>query len=181
VLRHPHGYGCCALHEHAHLQCVLEATLLSPRETGGTFMGYWSACGNEVVITRLIAAGPRALHARTAFEPDQQWQLREIARHYSASGRREGYLGDWHSHPGATSGKLSGIDRSVLHRIIRTREARTPRPISVVYWGVPGHWQASAWVAALSGAAPWPARVSVVSAQMQLYETTGPEAHRGRC
>jgi integrative and conjugative element protein (TIGR02256 family) len=162
--------------QHAHSQCVREATRFYPRETGGTFMGYWSAGGQEVVITRLIGAGPRALHARTAFEPDQQWQLAEIARHYTASGRREGYLGDWHSHPGAGSGELSGTDRSVLRRIIRTPQARAPRPISVVLWGGAGSWQVSAWVATLTTRALLPARLSVLPAALQLYEAAPLEA-----
>lgn len=156
--------------QQAHAQCVREAALCYPRETGGTFMGYWSAGGDEVVITRLIAAGPRAFRARAAFEPDQQWQLAEIARHYCASGRREVYLGDWHSHPGAASGELSGTDRNVLSRIIRTPKARATRPISLVFWGGPGSWHVSAWVATLTTRILLPARLSVVSAALQLYE-----------
>lgn len=165
--------------QHEHDQCIREATLYYPRETGGTFMGYWSADGDEVVITGLIAAGPRARHARTAFEPDQKWQLSEIARHYSASGRREGYLGDWHSHPGAVSGDLSVTDRSVLRRIMRTPRARAPRPISVVFWGAPDGWHANAWVAELSPRRLFPARVSVVPAALQLYEVAAREGDRG--
>lgn len=162
--------------QHAHAQCVREAAFFYPRETGGTFMGYWSAGVQEVVITRVIGAGPRALHARMAFEPDQQWQLGEIARHYTASGRRESYLGDWHSHPGAGSGELSGTDRSVLRRIIRTPQARAPRPVSVVFWGGPGNWQVSPWVATLTTRAFLPACLSVLPAALQLYETTPREA-----
>lgn len=154
----------------AHAQCLREAALFYPRETGGTFMGYWSPTDQEVVITRLIPAGPRAFHSRTAFEPDQKWQLTEIARHYRASGRREGYLGDWHSHPGAGSGNLSRTDRSVLRRIIRTPEARTSRPISIVVWGGPRRWETSAWVATLSSRTLLGARLSVLPAAIQLYD-----------
>jgi integrative and conjugative element protein (TIGR02256 family) len=160
----------------AHAECVREATLFYPRETGGTFMGYWSASGDEVVITRLIAAGPRAFRARAAFEPDHQWQLGEIASHYCASGRREMYLGDWHSHPDAASGELSGTDRRVLRRIIRTPKARAARPISLVFWCGPGRWRVSAWIATLTTRKILPACLLVLPAELQLYEAALQEA-----
>lgn len=153
----------------AYEQCAREADRFYPRETGGTFMGYWASAGREVVITRVIAAGPGAKHALAAFEPDQQWQLREIAEHYSSSGRRDGYLGDWHSHPDAHSGELSGTDRSVLRRIIRTPKARAPHPISLVLWGTAANWRASTWIAALSGRALLPGRLLIVPASLRLY------------
>lgn len=154
----------------AYEQCAREADLFCPRETGGTFMGYWASSGQEVVITSVIAAGPCANHAHVEFEPDQQWQLQEIAAHYSASGRREGYLGDWHSHPNAGSGALSGTDRRVLRRIIRTPAARAPRPISLILWGPAGNWRASTWLAALSARALLPARLLVVPASLRTYD-----------
>lgn len=145
-----------------------EATRYFPRETGGTFMGYW-ASEHEVVITRLVEAGPLALRGRTTFEPDHQWQLAEIARHYSASGRREGYLGDWHSHPGAANGELSSTDRAVLSRIIRTPRARAARPISMVLFGNPVRWQPCAWVASLSSSILMRALLKCERAALQLY------------
>ena len=76
--------------------CNDEASEMFPLETGGTYMGWWSyAC--TAVITTEIGPGPNASHGRHHFQPDQEWQLEQIARHYVASGRRETYLGDWHS------------------------------------------------------------------------------------
>lgn len=145
-----------------------EATRYSPRETGGTFMGYWTS-EHEVVITRLVEAGPLALRERAAFEPDQQWQLAEIARHYRASGRREGYLGDWHSHPGTANGELSSIDRAVLSRIIRSPRARAARPISMVLFGGPVQWQPCTWVASMSSSLLMRSRLKCERATLHLY------------
>lgn len=155
----------------AHAHCVHQAALFYPRETGGTFMGYWTNGGTEVVVTRLIAPGPAAFHSMTAFQPDQTWQLGEIARHYRASGRRDVYLGDWHSHPGAVSGELSGVDRSVLRKIIRTPGARASSPISMVFWGGATAWQCSGWIARLIPRPLLPSRLSVKPVALQLYET----------
>lgn len=128
-------------------ECIEDASHFYDFETGGTLMGYWYE--RVAVVTALIGAGPNALHERHNFEPDQEWQLERIAEHYEASGRTESYLGDWHSHPNATSGRLSWTDRSVLRRIINTPEARAPRPVMIVLHGGEEDWQATAWVAAI--------------------------------
>ena len=149
--------------------CTADATRYFPRETGGTFMGYW-ANAHEAVVTRLVDAGPLAVRGRASFEADQKWQLAEIARHYTASGQRHGYLGDWHSHPGATEGDLSLKDRAVLARIIRTPGARAPKPISMVLHGSGSTWNASMWVAQARGTALLRIRMKCEHAQITLYE-----------
>jgi integrative and conjugative element protein (TIGR02256 family) len=75
-----------------------EAAARYPLETGGVFMGYW-ADDRTAVVTQAIGPGPNAYHHRHRFAPDQEWQTTEIAEYYRASGRRETYLGDWHTHP----------------------------------------------------------------------------------
>lgn len=131
-------------------------------------MGYW-ASEHEVVITQLVDAGPLALRERAAFEPDQQWQLEEISRRYSASGRREGYLGDWHSHPGAANGELSGTDRAVLSRIIRSPRARAPRPLCMVLFGSPDQWQPCTWMGSLSSRVLMRSHLTCERAALHLY------------
>lgn len=124
-----------------HLQsCIDEATRTFPFETGGTFMGWWSDTVT-VVITAMIGPGPDAVHGRHDFAPDQAWQLAQIADHYQASGRRETYLGDWHSHPNASSGRFSWKDHRVLRRIIQSSEARCAEPLMAVLWGDVKAWQ----------------------------------------
>lgn len=120
--------------------CIDEATRTFPLEAGGTFMGWWSDAAT-VVVTAMIGPGPDAVHGQHDFAPDQAWQLAQIADHYQASGRRETYLGDWHSHPKASSGMLSWTDRRVLRRIIHSSEARCAEPLMAVLWGAGEAWQ----------------------------------------
>ena len=132
--------------------CNDGASHMFPLETGGTYMGWWSdAC--TAVITTEIGPGPNASHGLHHFQPDQDWQLDQIAQHYTASGRRETYLGDWHSHPYASSGTLSWVDRRVLRRIINTSSARCRMPLMTVLWGNHNDWHTSTWRAQLSSRA----------------------------
>lgn len=127
------------------LACMAEASARFPLETGGTFMG-WHASRDETVVTAMIGPGPAASHARRAFQPDQKRQLQQIARRYQESGRRETYLGDWHTHPGAAAGALSRTDRRMLRRVIAAPRARCPRPVLLVFWGCPQAWRRTAWI-----------------------------------
>ncbi len=128
--------------------CQSEAADKFSLETGGTYMGLW-ADAHTAVVTAMVGPGPNAHHERHAFQPDQAWQLDEIGRHYAASGRRETYLGDWHSHPHASVGKLSWTDRRVLRQVITTPAARCPTPLMAVFWGGPSDWQLTVWKAHL--------------------------------
>lgn len=141
-----------------HAECVEEAKHWRPLETGGVLMGYWN--GDAAVITALIAAGPNAIRESHNFEPDQEWQLAEIARCFNASDGRETYLGDWHSHPGASTGQLSGTDRRVLRTIIEEPAAHTPRPIMVIFFGGAPAWEVCAWATA------WRTRLSWLGLQV---------------
>lgn len=124
--------------------CMDGASRFYSMETGGTFMGWW-VDHSTAVVTAVVGPGPDAHHSRHHFEPDQIWQLAQIAKHYEASDRRETYLGDWHSHPDAMSGSLSWTDRCVLRRIIGTRAARCSEPLMAVLWGAPDTWKTTMW------------------------------------
>lgn len=128
--------------------CIDEAEDKYPLETGGAFMGYW-ADRETAVIRTMIGPGPNADHRRRSFQPDETWQQREIANHYAVSGRRETYLGDWHTHPNASSGALSWVDRRALRRVIRTPSARCPIPLMLLFCGEPDNWSLTGWQARL--------------------------------
>jgi integrative and conjugative element protein (TIGR02256 family) len=119
-----------------------------PKETGGVFMGYWHD-RYTAVVTAAIGPGPSAVHDRYHFEPDYDYQFRQIAEHYERSGRRETYIGDWHSHPGASSGHLSRLDRRVLRHIINTPAARADRPLMAIFYGGEDAWDLAGWQAQL--------------------------------
>lgn len=124
--------------------CFSEASEMFPWETGGTFMGWWTD-PNTAVVTAAIGPGPNAIHGEHFFQPDQKWQLEQIADHYQNSGRRETYLGDWHSHPNASCGALSWMDKRVLRRVIGAKAARCPTPLMSIFWGNPDNWNVASW------------------------------------
>jgi integrative and conjugative element protein (TIGR02256 family) len=127
-------------------QAVSESDVWCPKETGGVLMGYWS--GKDAVITTIIGAGPKAVHRRYSFTPDDQWHAKEIARVYEESGRVITYLGDWHSHPYG-SPRLSIKDLATLFRIATHKPARAPKPIMGILHSNP-NWELAIWHLALS-------------------------------
>lgn len=121
---------------------VGESERAFPRETGGVLMGYWVKPLQEVVIKEVIGPGPFARHGSTRFEPDYEWQEKEIGRIYEESGRYFTYLGDWHSHPGGQS-RLSIKDHVTLWRIANHGEARASTPLMGIMGG--DKWSLTIW------------------------------------
>ena len=115
---------------------AVEASRHYPLETGGILLGYANASGTQVVVRASVGPGPRAVHRRRGFVPDHAYHELQTARIYADSGRVWSYLGDWHSHPSGTL-VLSRIDRRTLARIARAPDARVPKPLMIVFAGVP--------------------------------------------
>lgn len=128
-------------------EIVGEAARAEPCETGGVLMGYWAGRPSEPVITYAVGPGPGAVHERTRFVPDHEYQSAEIAKLYRESGRRLCYLGDWHTHPGAAA-YLSEQDLRTLNRIAAQEDARAPRPLMLVLGGEEG-WLPKVWAGRL--------------------------------
>jgi integrative and conjugative element protein (TIGR02256 family) len=120
-----------------------EATDKFPLETGGVLMGYRLPQEMQVIITDIIGPGPAARHNRTAFLPDQEYQVREIASIYESSGRAHTYLGDWHSHPRGSLAP-SARDLTVMANISNTPSARCPEPLLLLAVGGP-EWDLWMW------------------------------------
>lgn len=129
-------------------RCLEEINATFPQESGGVLMGQQQG-PSEIWIDGIVGPGPRARHQRYSFEPDLEWQRSRIAERYARTEGKSTYLGDWHSHPGATDGGLSNTDRSALKTIIRAPKAQCPKPLMIICWGVPGEWSFSAWQASL--------------------------------
>lgn len=100
-----------------------------PSETGGLLLG--RCAGAVAEVTSLVGAGPSAQHARTSFDPDQSWQVAEVARLYGEQPHAFEYLGDWHSHPYGRA-EPSMTDLRVAARIGGYRAARNPKPVIVI-------------------------------------------------
>lgn len=127
----------------AYDQMLTEADRVSPNETGGVLVGYWVAPFQELVVTAMIGPGPRATHEKDRFIPQSEYQETQLAKHYENSGRLHLYLGDWHTHPNASS-RLSRLDRKTLRAIASHPEARAPAPImGIVAGGAP--WTLKLW------------------------------------
>lgn len=120
----------------------VEATRISPRETGGVLLGYLAG-DSEFVVTHATLPGPSATHEEERYLPDDSFDESEIARIYADSGRRSTYLGDWHSHPGGTTG-LSLRDRRTLRLIASHPAARARFPLMIIAAGKEP-WTIAAW------------------------------------
>lgn len=112
-------------------EMVRQVTEAEPDETGGILLGYEAPHDAAVVITHLIGPGPDARASRAGFEPDGQWQEKEVARIYEESGRHATYLGDWHSHPDGAA-RPSRKDQRTARSISGHAEARMPNPLMLI-------------------------------------------------
>ena len=117
------------------------ADLSCPNETGGMLLGYIAQ--PDIVVTKIIGPGPAAKHARFAFEPDSNYQQLELEQHFYATGGRETYLGDWHTHPYGSS-QLSRRDKRTLALIAETPSSNIINPVMVVLAGKPTEWMLNA-------------------------------------
>src|SRR3984957_16909674 len=122
-------------------EMIREADGRSPNETGGVLMGYFS--GNEAVVTEIAGPGPKAIHRKSSFSPDYEFQTERIAESYERSDRLSGYLGDWHTHPQGSL-TLSSKDRGTLRRIAHYKEARVLTPVMLLLAGG-RDWRIGAW------------------------------------
>jgi integrative and conjugative element protein (TIGR02256 family) len=129
----PLTHSVAWLHKAAEEGLLIQADQHAPNETGGLLLGYRHT-PNEIVITETIGPGPAAVHRRIGFNPDTEWQARELSRRYAEAERRIHYLGDWHTHPGGKT-SMSRIDRQTLGVIARYPDARCPRPVMAVLAG----------------------------------------------
>jgi integrative and conjugative element protein (TIGR02256 family) len=146
-----------------------EADHRYPLETGGALVGYWSNAATAVV-TQFVGPGPASDHRRYSYQHDHVWEASQIARYYHQSGRSQVYVGDWHTHPDASSGDLSGTDRHAIRRVIKSREARAAHPMMMVLFGSPNKWTPAMWLGALKARWAWRSKLSVEAGKLQLYD-----------
>lgn len=124
---------------------LYEAFERIPMETGGILLGRRQS-SSLAVIHEAIGPGPGALHARTAFDPDQVWQEEQVADAWQRHDGRIDYLGDWHTHPRGRA-SLSQEDKSCMKLIRDSDEARAPQPLMLVLAvNDQGRLRARAWL-----------------------------------
>jgi integrative and conjugative element protein (TIGR02256 family) len=105
-----------------------EAGRTWPLETGGVLLGKLLPPGPQVV--QVLGPGPGARHERRSYEPDQEWQAAQTAAAWAADPTLH-YLGDWHTHPGGTTG-LSVDDSAALRLVSMSPAARQPQPVMLI-------------------------------------------------
>lgn len=123
--------------------CVQEAGLFAPLETGGIFLGHRLPTG-ERQVQHMIGAGPKAKHRSTWLEVDDQWQNIEISR-LAADDPNISYLGEWHTHPLASNGNISRVDRKALAQLAKFQDLRCPNPVMTILFRKRLEWMAAAW------------------------------------
>ncbi|MET4775227.1 integrative and conjugative element protein (TIGR02256 family) [Bradyrhizobium elkanii] len=148
-----------------------EADRLYPLETGGVLIGYW-ADDTNVVVTAEFGPGPAAIHKRYSYKHDHAWEAARVASEYERSERTHVYIGDWHTHPNASSGRLSGTDKRSLRTVLGSQEARLRRTLMVVLFGTSTEWQPDIWAAELGRASIWNWRRSLLIEPVLLRRYT---------
>lgn len=124
--------------------CRQEVSRTFPLESGGVLMGR-RAGESEWFVDHMVGPGPEARHARYRFSPDHEYQRQLIAARFLDTRGESTYLGDWHSHPKASHGRLSLLDRHALGKIMDTPEAQCPEPLMMILWGEPDTWSSTIW------------------------------------
>lgn len=112
-------------------QMIEEVARHTPYETGGLLAGK-VVSNSEWLITHITLPGANAAHGRFSYKPDYEHDDLQIANIYEATACNSVYLGDWHSHPN-TASYMSEKDEQVLRTIARSKEARIPRPIMLIF------------------------------------------------
>lgn len=126
-------------------QMAAEAERHRPNETGGVLLGHRN--GRDVVVRRLVDAGPAAVRWPTGMRPDGEYQEDAVAAAFKETDGAVTYLGDWHSHPD-TIGHPSPCDRRTLRNIATDRDALCPTPVMVIL----GSRQTGKWLPIVWGA-----------------------------
>lgn len=119
-----------------------EAGAHLPNESGGILIGQFS--DDVVLITRAGDAGPNAYHAPVGFRRDGEHAQQLRDRAVAASGGRDDYVGEWHSHP--TDALPSPKDRRSMRAISADRKFALAEPVLIVLCRTSvGMWEPTAY------------------------------------
>jgi integrative and conjugative element protein (TIGR02256 family) len=121
----------------------LEGDLTFPLETGGVLLGY-RAEGGDLVVQDIVGPGPKAIHERYSFTPDNHYHTQAISNAFYRSDGLLLYLGDWHTHPQGVP-RLSSTDKRTIKRIAKSKESMLPTPVMMLLAGGMGAWEYAAF------------------------------------
>ena len=131
---------------------TVEADKWFPLETGGLLIGY-RADNGEIVITDITVAGPNAIHKKSQFIPDYDFDQNVVEEAFHRTGGICNYLGDWHTHPNG-NGFLSWPDKRTMRSISQSTEAYLSSPTMGILFGKSGSWELAAHELS-KGASKW--------------------------
>jgi integrative and conjugative element protein (TIGR02256 family) len=128
-----------------HINRLLELCAESgPSETGGIFIGEYSAAHDCAIVTGVTAAPPDSRSGRTWFVRGVRGLQKMINRYWQRE--RRYYLGEWHFHPlGSPIPSRTDIDQ--MKEIACSEQYHCPEPVLLIISGDPvGEWRAGAFV-----------------------------------
>lgn len=123
---------------------ILETEDKYPLETGGVLAGYCSENDHDIVITQVFGPGPMAVHGRSSYVPDYEFDEERVGEVFDQSDGGATYLGDWHSHPNNIA-YLSWRDKWALRNISRYKKNYVENPVMLMLGGVEGSPELGAW------------------------------------
>jgi integrative and conjugative element protein (TIGR02256 family) len=107
---------------------------MAPLETGGCLAGYYARNSEDAVVTNVIGPGPNATHMRTRFVSDRVFDDESLAALWETSRHTIRYIGDWHTHPGGSSGP-SLMDKAFMKHALRSRDAALKYSLVAIVYG----------------------------------------------
>ncbi|UPU34496.1 Mov34/MPN/PAD-1 family protein [Geomonas paludis] len=147
---------------------ILEAEKKAPLETGGVLAGYRSEDNSNIVVTTFVGPGPRAVHKRESFTPDEDYDKDQINKIFDKSHGTVTYLGDWHTHPGAKA-YLSGLDKVALQNIGNLRETHVQVPLMLILGGTSEAWTPAAWAMVKSSRRLWWPKCDYIELEIMTF------------
>jgi integrative and conjugative element protein (TIGR02256 family) len=105
-----------------------------PNETGGTLVGHYTYNGRIAWIEQGLGVRRGAQASRTSFYRPADVIDGQLAEIYRASSACTYYLGEWHSHPGSTTGP-SPTDLHTMHDLACSPLVATDTPILLILEG----------------------------------------------
>jgi integrative and conjugative element protein (TIGR02256 family) len=110
------------------------AASASPRETGGTLVGYYSEDRRIAFVTRALEAKTGARRQRKRFYRPPDDVDGQLARVYDETAGTTHYLGEWHTHPGAAP-IPSPTDLFTLRGLAWSRSVASDTPFMIILGG----------------------------------------------
>lgn len=130
----PRRGATVVLPESAFARMCRLAVRAAPNETGGTLVGHYHTNTATAWVERALGVRRGAQTGRTHFYRPPDEIDKQLADIYRTSDGHTHYLGEWHTHPGATP-TPSQLDLRTLLELARSTAVATDTPLLFVLGG----------------------------------------------